>query len=66
MGGDHSVGACALPTKLAVKLNDDGRTEVVSYEMPDPDEVKRLWRQGLSLGQIREELMNKGKKKKKP
>ncbi len=53
-----------MPTKLAVKLNDDGRTEVVSYEMPDPDEVKRLWRQGMSLGQIREELMNKGKRKK--
>lgn len=53
-----------MPTKLAVKLHD-GRTEVVSYEMPDPEEVKRLWKQGLSLGQIREELMRKGKKKQK-
>lgn len=54
-----------MPTKLAVKLHDDGRTEVVSKEVPDVDEVKRLWKQGMSLAQIREELMNKGKRKKK-
>lgn len=50
--------------KLAVKL-DHGRPKIVSTEVPDPEEVKRLWRQGKSIGWIVEELLNKGKRKPK-
>ncbi len=50
-----------MPTKLAVKIKK-GRFVIVHRDMPDPDEAKRLWREGKSAQWILEQARKKRKK----
>jgi len=51
----------ALPTKLGVKIVR-GQVELQTREVPDLDEVKRLWKEGKPAQYILEEMKRKRKK----
>ncbi len=52
-----------MGSKLSLKYDQNRQKfELEAVEVMDPEEVKRLWKEGKSLGWIREEMLRRQRK----